>query len=781
MSQIKSSKTQNNNKQDDTLNALGFDQTLLYSNTYKSLILLKKIKEHLKEIVAQRKQDHYRFNKLKKNTSLITQQIKQTKLCISEKNKESQQSINNDLTKIKTNIEKTNKQFADTTAKLGKEIASLKELVKRVDNKIISIEKEANTDKKELESTGNENTLLLKKVNQFEEKLNQFKDTSMTPEESVEYFSTQLTQLDQVVTQSKHEHQDNDTQIKLLQTNVTNVRQLLQQDNNIFINEVKKQKKEGDHSKRALPFTQQSVQQIAEKLSKQAFKDQSKQYNQQVQSLHDKHFDLQDNHTQPSIPLKGHVKDLKENIQTLQEGYKKQQKIIDEDTENLRVLNETINQFNEQLEQSYQELKEYIQKIHESDKHENSQQFQELNKNFERLSQQIIEQQQQLEGYDTQLVKLKPLITKPNETKKSLVLLSDKIDTLNFSQNELSEQEEVLQENLSTLTAQVNTEYSTQQKDLQSIVSEQESQFSYFEQLNNKLTIRSQLFLAALVTSMAISAAIFYYRDMIHLPITSDNTTPINSNTIDSNNVIGQTNTHIDDLVKQNNTIEQTLEQKFSDIEKSIIQVKKQITEQATQKQQESEQQSEHASEQLRSENLSQDKWQEEFKTLEENWQQQHTSLQTNISQTQAEQKDLKESISKFSNSMNAMIAQIDQLKQMPVQKSTQVQYKTQHSAPSQQQKNYTSIDITSIDIKSIKYPYFTIQILGAKDEESIARFIEKNALPSNGQIIKTNYNNKIWYILSYGQFMNYSDAKNELHILPEELQKNNPWVRKIP
>ena len=791
MSKIKLPKVQDkniHNHQEDVLDSLVSNQQFLSKNTHKSLVSLKKIKQQLKEIVAQRKKEQYRFNTLKKETHIISQQIKKTETNLSKKAKRSKQFINNDLQQIKISIEETTQQFGDTAVKLEKEITSLKDLVKRVDNKIVNIEKEVNA--KDLKASNHSHVLLLKKISHFEEILNQFKDTGIDPEESFQNFTTQLNQLDKVMAHAKNNHDD---QITLLQTNITNIRQLLQCNNDTAITETKKQKKEffylkekinsmadaiedSQHtsalwkkdfsthimtqSNTALVSTQQIIEQLnkQKKSVKQQFKDQSKHYDKQVQPLHNKISDLQNNQKQSMSPLKEHLSDFKETIQTLQDGYKKQQKIIDEDTKNLQSLNETINQFNEQLEESYQELKEHIQHVRDSDNDENSQQFQELNKNFERLSQQFLDQQQQLENYESQIVKLNPLLGHHDETQAF-----DDIDNIHSHQNNLSEQEAVLQSNLTTLKEQSNNDYSDQQKELKNLASEQEIQDVHFEPLNDKLTMRGQLFIAGLLTTIAISTVLFYYRDMIYVPIDTDSTTEIKTNDIKPHNVMGEENTRIDDLIKQNTS----MAQKFSTFEASLTQVKKQVEDKHS---------SDISSQTQTLELLPQNKWSEDVKLLENNWKQQHEALQGSLHQTQAEQELLKQSIADFSNSIDSMLVQINQLKKIPDQEISPILDKKEYSIPSQQQKS----DI-SINIKNIKHPFYTIQILAAKDEESIIRFTEKNQLPDNIQIINTHYNDKAWYILAYGQFISYSEAKNKLHTLSQKLQNKKPWIRKLP
>ncbi|MCU7801192.1 MAG: SPOR domain-containing protein [gamma proteobacterium symbiont of Lucinoma myriamae] len=150
-------------------------------------------------------------------------------------------------------------------------------------------------------------------------------------------------------------------------------------------------------------------------------------------------------------------------------------------------------------------------------------------------------------------------------------------------------------------------------------------------------------------------------------------------------------------------------------------------------------------------------KKQAQQQALQSDWQKQHQLLQTNIVQTQTEQQNLKQTIVELSNTISAMAAQIEHLKKI----------------------SSASSFITGIE--TINDSFYTIQLLGALNKDSVLHFVKQHNLSETSKIVKTEYQNKPWYILIQGNYKSFSKAQKDLRQLPESLKKNNPWIKKLP
>jgi chromosome segregation ATPase len=711
MSRSKSSKNKddkNKKNESETLKSLKSDQKRPAEPTSKSLISLKKIKKQLSNVVLQRKNDQQHLKELKKNTNDLSKQIKNTESQLSK------HVLNKDLQQIKKNLEKKQSQFNKSTDNLSKEIVQLNDLVKRVEGKINSLEKQASLNNKVPQKS---NKLLLKKISRFEEELNQFTDTLINPEYHIRDFSRQLKKLGKLIKQSKANYQDHDTQIKLLQTNTTNIRQLLQQD--------------CDSSQVVANSFQQDIE----------------SHQQEIESHHQEiknnRHDIDD--------LQSDLQIYRQEIETYQQETK-QQGVLGIDNEHLSELNDKINQFNEQLKKSEEDVKNHIQLLRESDNNENLQHFKHLDGHLNTLSQQFsdaseqsislqnllnhlqeqqnstlgqqdeiakqfLTQQQHLESHDIQL---NPILAKTNSNEQLLEQHSDTLKQLGSSQNRLAQHENKLKTRLVELVQQVNKEHASGQESLSEIDSKQQSQLASLEQLNHTVTGRSKLFTLGLITILAIAMLLFYYQNNFNQSILDNNVDKQELITQLKTTLSKESNIRIDNLEKHTT---QMINQQLDGVKNSIKDVKKQAEQQA----------------------------------LQSDWQEQHQLLQTNIAQTQTEQQSLKQTVIELSDTISAMASQIEQLKKI----------------------SSTTSFITGIE--TINDSFYTIQLLGALKKDSILHFVKQHNLSETSKIVKTEYQNKPWYILVQGNYKSFSKAKEGLRQLPESLQKNNPWIKKLP
>ncbi|MCU7938137.1 MAG: hypothetical protein KZQ64_03170 [gamma proteobacterium symbiont of Bathyaustriella thionipta] len=848
-------------KESESLKTLQAEQKLPSSPKSKSLISLKKIQKQLDKIVIQRESDKTLLSELKKNTLTISKEIKKTESQLSKN------PLNKDLQQIKKEFDKQTTQFCKKTDQLTKEIAQLKELEKRVDTKIQTIEKNNVPANKALKNKNNK--LLLKKINRFEEQLNQFSDTLINPEYLTDDFSRQLKKLSKAIKQSKANQQTHDTQIKLLQTDSSNVRQLLRQnsdnvqviskshqqdieshqqvieshqqeiDNNrhsiddhqddinhlqqeikrLQENSVSNQqniKKQQENIKSIdeelislIPrlenidkqnialnnqdngvsnISQQSTellkqelsaqiaeqsqttltsanktnqQQISEQLAqqKQSFtqqiEQQDKQQSEQLKQLENKVSSIEDAQQKLLAPLEVQLKELEDNIQSLQQEHTTQAATISGDAENFSDFNSKINIFNEKLQQSQEELKNHVEQIRKSDNHENLQQFNQLDNNLESLSQQFsivseqstsmlnllntlqeqqntasgqndevakqfLTQQQQLEDHDAQLNQLIPILAKIDSNEQQLIQHSDTLEQLESGQRKLAQHEDKIQTNLVKLVQQVDKSHSFTQKNLTKINSKQQSQQDSLEKIDSTITTRSQLFTIGLITILVVSTVLFYHQDSVNQTILDNK---INKQTLITQlktTLDKENNRRIDRLAKQNTQI---INQQFERIENTINTINKQSDQYVSQG----------------------------------DWQKQHQQLQNKMTQTHTEQQNFKQIIAEFSNTISSMELQIQQL------------------------QNISSQAAIITGTEAINHSVYTIQLLGALNKESVLYFSKQHNLSETSKIIKTEYQNKPWYILVQGNYRSFSKAQKDLQQLPEALKKNNPWIKKLP
>lgn len=77
---------------------------------------------------------------------------------------------------------------------------------------------------------------------------------------------------------------------------------------------------------------------------------------------------------------------------------------------------------------------------------------------------------------------------------------------------------------------------------------------------------------------------------------------------------------------------------------------------------------------------------------------------------------------------------------------------------------------------------YYTIQILGVRNEKRLLNFVEEN-IPSRQQEIayyQTSYKGKDWYPLLYGIYTTKAEATTAMKELPSTVQKASPWIRQM-
>ncbi len=74
----------------------------------------------------------------------------------------------------------------------------------------------------------------------------------------------------------------------------------------------------------------------------------------------------------------------------------------------------------------------------------------------------------------------------------------------------------------------------------------------------------------------------------------------------------------------------------------------------------------------------------------------------------------------------------------------------------------------------------YTLQLLGARSEESVNEFMASLKNSNKLYYFKTVFKGAPWHVVVYGQYANKQAANRAVAGLPEELRKLKPWARSI-
>ncbi|MGE3319181.1 MAG: outer membrane beta-barrel protein [Candidatus Berkiella sp.] len=76
----------------------------------------------------------------------------------------------------------------------------------------------------------------------------------------------------------------------------------------------------------------------------------------------------------------------------------------------------------------------------------------------------------------------------------------------------------------------------------------------------------------------------------------------------------------------------------------------------------------------------------------------------------------------------------------------------------------------------------YTLQLLAARSEENVKKFIRQHDLQNSAYIVRTQRKGKEWYVLLYGEYESKAAAKQASKMLPHSLQKAKlkPWIRPL-
>ncbi|BAU57574.1 DamX [Halorhodospira halochloris] len=73
---------------------------------------------------------------------------------------------------------------------------------------------------------------------------------------------------------------------------------------------------------------------------------------------------------------------------------------------------------------------------------------------------------------------------------------------------------------------------------------------------------------------------------------------------------------------------------------------------------------------------------------------------------------------------------------------------------------------------------HFTIQLLGARNRDSVVNYAEEHGLNEDTQIIESRREGEPWYILVYGSHEDRTAANTQINQLPDEVRRFGPWAR---
>lgn len=776
MAKAKSSKNKDDNnkkKGSKALKSLHADQKKSPMPADKSLNSLKKIQKQLDSIVSRREVKNKQIKELKKKTIALGEQTsalsrQTTALSKQAKKSESQLSkyaLNKDLQRIKTALEKKIIQFDKDTNTLSNEITLFKDLTHRVEKKIQTLEIRKSEEKaapsaSQLLSLNKNNERLFKKVSYFEEKLKQFSDTFILPEEASAEFTEQLDVLSQTILQLSENSQEHDTQIKLLQTDTGNLRKSLQRD-------LESQQQVIESHQNGMDKLEKTVTSLKHSMG------------EHDRDLKSHQLDLNNKMDQFNDQLKLSQNELKQQIQLVHEPEH------NVDLEQFKQFNETLDKLSEQLSvvteqsSSLQTLFSALQAQQSTD-----------SEHHDELSRQYLTQQQQLENHEGQLVQLLPVISQSSKNKEQLNQISDSLEELAHTPDEHSEQGNDIQSSLLTLDQKIDRDHEQYQdsidklasqqqaidnfllkiknlqqdiKNLQQhtdnlqkntdnhqkdidhhqlkMVSYQQEQSASVNQLNKQIKTRSLLFSLGLISVLAISTLLLFNQDIFNQLAEKNEADRQELITQIKADITNDTFTQINALSKQNSSI---ISQQFNQVRNSIKEVRKQTK------------------------LISKTDSKMDIQALQNNWREQHQILQEGLSDTQTEQQGLNKTVVQLAEKISTVSNQFQQLQKSITQKSD---ISPRNRLP----------DIEIIEIEKIKSSFYTIQLLGALQKESIRSFIRQHQLSDTSRIYQTEFQDNPWYILVQGHYSSFSQAKEKLQQLPEFLQKNGPWIKKLP
>lgn len=73
---------------------------------------------------------------------------------------------------------------------------------------------------------------------------------------------------------------------------------------------------------------------------------------------------------------------------------------------------------------------------------------------------------------------------------------------------------------------------------------------------------------------------------------------------------------------------------------------------------------------------------------------------------------------------------------------------------------------------------HYTIQLLASQKSSELKRFAQAHHLKGKAQVLRAKKNQRMWYVLVFGEYEHKELAQQALHELPHSLAKFHPWIR---
>lgn len=91
--------------------------------------------------------------------------------------------------------------------------------------------------------------------------------------------------------------------------------------------------------------------------------------------------------------------------------------------------------------------------------------------------------------------------------------------------------------------------------------------------------------------------------------------------------------------------------------------------------------------------------------------------------------------------------------------------------------KHAHHINLAKVKRASVVTSGYAIQVMGGRSSDAVHAFMDRHNLYQKAKVYDTSYNGRPWYIVIYGRYNTYLEAKEALANLPTELKKNRPWI----
>lgn len=74
----------------------------------------------------------------------------------------------------------------------------------------------------------------------------------------------------------------------------------------------------------------------------------------------------------------------------------------------------------------------------------------------------------------------------------------------------------------------------------------------------------------------------------------------------------------------------------------------------------------------------------------------------------------------------------------------------------------------------------FTIQLVGGTSRQRLEEFAQRHQLAERGGVVETRLDGQRWYVVLFGLYADFAQARDALGALPTELRSQRPWIRPL-